>query len=113
MDGLVGSITSRNEAHAVRLATLYAILDCSSFIRNEHLRAALAVVDYSTRSVIHIFGDKVGNRTADEILDVLKKAGVSGKTRTELFEHFQKNKPGPEIKRALITLESRGVVHKK
>ena len=41
--GLVGAVTSRAEAQTMRLACLYALLDCSPVIRVDHLLAGLAV----------------------------------------------------------------------
>ncbi len=41
--GLLGGTTNRGEAQVVRLAVLFAVLDCSSVIREAHLQAALAV----------------------------------------------------------------------
>ena len=37
--GLLGAVISRAEAQVVRLALLYALLDCSKLIRAEHLEA--------------------------------------------------------------------------
>jgi hypothetical protein len=54
--GIVGDVTSRMEAHAVRLALIYALLDCSPVIRAAHLRAALAVCEYALRSAEYCFG---------------------------------------------------------
>lgn len=39
--GMWGAATARAEAHTVRLALLYALLDCAPAIRVEHLDAAL------------------------------------------------------------------------
>jgi hypothetical protein len=103
--GLAGAITSRSEAHAVRLSILYALLDLSPAINLYHLRAALAVIDYSVRSVGLIFGGKLGDDTADEILGLLRGAGPMGRTRNELFNHFGRNTPREEISRALDVLQ--------
>src|SRR2546423_590515 len=48
--GLWGAATARAEAHTVRLAMLYALLDCSPAIRVEHLDAALAFWHYASES---------------------------------------------------------------
>ena len=83
--GLLGSVTARAEPQVMRLACIYALLDCSAVIRSEHLRAALAVWDYSFASAQFIFGDSLGNPLADEILfelrskpDGLTSAQISG-----------------------------------
>jgi hypothetical protein len=70
--GLAGAVTSRAEAQTMRLATLYAVLDRSPAIRAEHLTAALEVWRYCEDSVRFIFGDSLGDATADEILGLLR-----------------------------------------
>jgi hypothetical protein len=48
--GLLVAMTARAEAQVARLALIYALLDCSRFITQEHLNAALAVWDYAQDS---------------------------------------------------------------
>jgi hypothetical protein len=51
--GLAGAATARAEAHTIRLALIYALLDCSERIcleHLEHLEAGLAVWRYSATS---------------------------------------------------------------
>lgn len=105
--GLAGAVTSRAEAQTMRLATLYAVLDQSPVIRAEHLMAALAVWRYCEESVQFIFGDSLGDATADEIVDLLR-ARPEGVTRTDIREHFKRHKSADEIDRALAVLESYG-----
>ena len=64
--GLAGALLGRAEAHVLRLALLYALLDHSRFIEAPHLMAALALWDYCERSVYYIFGDNLGDPVADE-----------------------------------------------
>jgi hypothetical protein len=99
--GLLGATTSRGEAQVMRLAMLYALLDCSPAIRAEHLNAALAMWKYVEHSARHIFGSSLGDPTADEILRALRRAGSAGMTRTEIREHFGRNLGSDEIGRAL------------
>jgi len=105
--GLAGAVTSRAEAQTMRLATLYAVLDGSAVIRAEHLLAALAVWRYCEESVQFIFGDSLGDATADEIMALLR-ARPDGATRTDIRAHFQRHKSADEIDRALTVLESGG-----
>jgi hypothetical protein len=105
--GLSGAVAGRAEAQTMRLATLYAVLDQSSSIRAEHLTAALAVWRYCEESVQYIFGDSLGDATADEILGLLR-ARPDGVTRTDIREHFKRHKSADEIERALTVLESSG-----
>ena len=71
-EGLLGAATRRAEAHVVRLAAIYATLDTSEQIAMPHLEAALAVWRYSLDSARWIFGDTLGDPTADEIWALAK-----------------------------------------
>ena len=105
--GLVGAATRRAEAHVVRLAAIYATLDTSEQIALAHLEAALAVWRYSLDSARWIFGDTLGDPTADEIW-ALAKDRSQGVTRSEVRDLFSRNKKAREIDRALTVLEEAG-----
>ena len=79
--GMWGAATARAEAHAVRLALMYALLDCSPVIRPQHLNAALAFWTYSSQSARWVFGDSLGDPTADDIWD-MAKVNPQGVTRS-------------------------------
>ncbi len=85
--GLAGSLLGRGEAHVMRLAMIYALLDRSAVIRAEHLQAALALWRYVERSVCYIFGNSLGDPVADEVLRLLTTC-PGGLTRNELRDHF-------------------------
>jgi hypothetical protein len=106
--GMLGAVTSRAEAQTMRLATLYALLDCAATIRAEHLLAALAVWQYGEDSARFVFGDALGDATADEILRELR-GHPGGITRNEIREHFSRNKSAAEIGRALGVLQEYGL----
>src|SRR5262249_29441264 len=55
--GLAACLLARAEAHVMRFASMYAVLDQSRLIRPEHLLAALALWEYVEQSVRYIFGD--------------------------------------------------------
>ena len=105
--GLAGAATARAEAHTARLALIYALLDLSEHICLEHLEAALAVWRYSAASARWIFGDALGDPTADEIWATAKER-PGGLTRTEVSDMFSRNKKRREIERALSVLEDAG-----
>ena len=105
--GLAGAATARAEAHTARLALIYALLDLSEHIRLEHLEAALAVWRYSAASARWIFGDALGDPTADEIWEAAKER-PDGLTRTDVSDMFSRNKKRREIERALSVLEDAG-----
>ena len=106
--GLVGAVTSRAEPQTMRLAAIYAVLDCSKVIRAEHLMAALDVLRYSEDSARYIFGDALGDGTADEILRALR-SNPAGMTRNDMREHFSRHKSSAEIARALSVLLEYGL----
>jgi hypothetical protein len=72
LPGLLGAATSRAEAQVLRLAAIFAVLDMSTTVRVEHLRATLAVWDYSFESAGYIFGDATGDPIADRIRETLR-----------------------------------------
>jgi hypothetical protein len=101
--GLLGAVTSRAEPQVIRLAMIYAVLDRSRFIRTCHLSAALAVWRYCDASARYIFGDAIGDPTADAILRELRQQS-KGLTRNEIREFFGRNRSEAEISRALNLL---------
>jgi hypothetical protein len=50
--GIAGQIAARAEAHTIRLALIYALLDNARQIQPAHLDAALALWDYAQRSAV-------------------------------------------------------------
>jgi hypothetical protein len=107
--GLLGAITARSEAMVGRLSVIYALLDCSEYVQSVHLKAALAVWRYCEESAAFIFGDALGDPTADEILQALRQAAEAGLTRTQVRDLFHRNRSAGEIGRALGVLRDRGL----
>lgn len=106
--GILGAATARAEAQVMRIACLYAVLDRSPLIRIEHLRAALAVWDYSEASARWLFGSELGDPLADDLLGALRQA-PAGLTRTELNHHLGRNVPAARITAALDLLAGHGL----
>jgi hypothetical protein len=106
--GLCGAVVARGAAQVLRLSLIYALLDCAAEIRWEHLVAALEVWRYCQDSAKHIFGDALGDPTADEILRALRGC-PGGMTRTEVGAIFDRNKSSSEIGRALSVLANAGL----
>ena len=109
--GLVGAILSRAEAHVMRLASLYALSNLHDKITRDHLRAALAVWRYCEDSARYVFGDALGDPTADEILRSFRSK-PDGLTRTEIRDLFGRNRSRDDIERALELLESNALAAK-
>jgi hypothetical protein len=98
--GLAGALLARAEAHVLRLAMIYALMDRSEVIRADHLMAALALWDYCERSVYFVFGDSLGDPVADELLRLLRTC-PDGMTRNDLRDYFGRNQSSDRIGRAL------------
>ncbi len=109
--GLLGAVTSRSEAQVLRLACVYALMDSSVAIEEEHLKAALAVWDYAEASARYVFGDATGDALADSIEEMLSDA-PEGMTRAQIRDAFGRNKSSERIGRALELLEKHGRVFK-
>jgi hypothetical protein len=103
--GLYGAVTSRAEAHTLRLSCLYALLDRSPIVRVPHLAAALEVWRYCEDSCRFIFGDSLGDVTADTIRAALRRY-PAGLTRTEISSLFDRHKSADQVTRALELLRS-------
>ena len=106
-DGLVGSLCARAEAHVLRLAMLYALVDGDAVIATAHLRAGLALWDYAARSVAWATRAATADPVAEQIHAALA-ASADGLTRTELRDLFARNLPGARIDAALATLGATG-----
>ena len=107
--GMFGACTARAAAITLRVSLIYALLDGANEIRKEHLMAALEVWRYCEDSAKYIFGDALGDPTADEILRALR-AAPAGMTRTEVAALFDRHKSVAEISRALLVLHNRSLV---
>lgn len=108
--GLFGALTGRAEAQVMRLACLYAVLDCSPCIRRQHLEAALAVWRYCEESARFIFGGVHGHPLADEI-QALLQARPDGLTRAEISAALSRHRAAREVAEALTFLAEGGLAH--
>jgi hypothetical protein len=108
--GLAGALLARSEAHVMRLAMLYALLDRSAVIGAEHLLAALTLWDYCERSVYFVFGKSLGDPLADDLLRLLRTC-PDGLTRNELRDYLGRNQSSDRIGRALGLLLQHHLAH--
>jgi hypothetical protein len=106
--GLLGAVVSRAAPQIMRLACLYSLLDHSDVVREEHLLAAVALWEYCLYSAQFIFGDGLGDTTADAILLALRNA-ANGMDRTQISSLFARHKRAEEISRALAVLQEHGL----
>lgn len=106
---MAGAVLSRAEAHVMRLALLYALMDLSSSIKADHLCAALALWEYVEASVEYLFGDRTTDGVANIILDSLSNT-VDGLTKTEISNLFNKHEKGGRIDDAIKMLVTCGKI---
>ena len=106
--GLLGAVISRAEAQVMRLASLYALQDMSYVVTQDHLTAALAVWEYCEASARYIFGQRLGDPIADDLLNALRKHR-DGLTRTDIRDWFGRNRKAHEIDRGLALLAKQGL----
>lgn len=111
--GFVAKVTQRASPYVLRLSCIFALLDGDVEIKREHLEAGLAVWQYCEDSARYIFGERVGNKNADQLLDALRKT-ENGLTRTEIYNDvFQKNLNVNEIKNALQILVESNLIERQ
>jgi hypothetical protein len=108
--GMFGAMTARAEAQVLRLSALYALGDMSYVVRPVHLRAALEVWRYGQATAGYLFGDRLGDPVADDILGALRRAWPESLTRTEIRDLFKRNKSGADLDRAFALLQQHHLV---
>lgn len=102
--GLVGALLARAAPQVCRLSLLYALGSGAARIEREHLESALALWSYAERSVRRIFGDLLGDSTADAVIRGLRSA-PGGLTRTEISgDLLGRNTPVSRLNSALDLL---------
>jgi hypothetical protein len=110
--GLVGSVTARGEPQTMRLACIYALLDCSPVIKEEHLSAALALWNYSENCARAVFGDLSGDPVADRIMEALQRV-PKGMSETDIYDLFGRHVRSERIMIALDFLFRKGLVKRE
>ena len=112
--GLVGALTSRSEVLTKRVAALYAAVDEFEdrvLIDVCHLRAALAVIEFSRNSARFLYGapeaDNERDRLCRRILNAVatKPTGI---TQTELQNALNRNIDADKLWRAIAHLQDVG-----
>ena len=81
---------------------IFALLDRSKEIREEHLRAGLAVWRYADASARYVFGSTLGDPTADEILRALRKGCLEQTIVPVLTGSAFKNKGVQQLMDAVV-----------
>jgi hypothetical protein len=101
-------VVERVAAQVLRLSMVYALLDGTATIQAEHLRAALALWDYSEESARIIFTQEVPDPLADKVLEKLRQAGQAGLNRKQLHAAFDNHLEAKKLIDALAKLRDKG-----
>ena len=109
-DGIASQVCARAEAHTIRLALLYALLDGQRQIQPQHLQAALALWDYAARSATWALQHTAGDPLAHQIHAALKHALPGGLTRTQLRDLLHRNPTTMQLDQALAALAHDGKI---
>jgi hypothetical protein len=107
--GLLAAVIARDAAQTLRLSVAYALLDGSSRIDVEHVRAAWALWSYCRASAGFIFGESVGDAVADRLLRAAREAGPDGLNGTQQRDLFDRHASGSQLEAARSLLERKGL----
>lgn len=108
--GIAGAISARAEAHTIRLALIYALLDNDREIQPAHLAAALALWDYAQRSATWALEPTAGDPLARQIHTALTHQLPDGLTRTQLRDLLHRNPTTSQLDSALNLLANDGKI---
>jgi hypothetical protein len=103
--GLLGAVTSRAEAQALRLAITFALFDGADRIELAHIEAALAFWRYAFDSAAFIFGDAEIDPVAQRILEALR---TGPQTQAAIVDLLGRNQPKSRIGGVLADMQERG-----
>ena len=90
--GLIGSVTSRSEAHVMRLSLLFCLLDGVLVIEQQHIQAAIDLVEFCNESVEFIFSTPAESETGTDSDKLIRALGESSMTQTEVSKLFSGHK---------------------
>ena len=106
-DEVLAALLARAEAHVLRLAMLYALIDGRSAICSQDLVASQSLLGYAAASLAWARGQQVADSVAERIATELCKR-PDGLTRTEVRDLFARNVTAERIEEALGALARDG-----
>lgn len=94
------AVVARAPSHVLRLSMIYALLEHSDTIEKRHVESAAALWAYAERTSRFVFGDSLGDKVAEKILELLK-AEPGGLTTREIRAKVTDKKHVPDALRLL------------
>jgi hypothetical protein len=110
--GIAGQLAARAEAHTIRLALIYTLLDRAPAIEPDHLQAALALQNYAARSAAWALEPDTGDPIAEQLHAALRRS-PDGLTRTQLRDLLNRNTPARRLDQALANLAAAGKANRQ
>ncbi|HEX2043279.1 MAG TPA: hypothetical protein VHF24_11650, partial [Acidimicrobiales bacterium] len=107
--GLLGAVVGRDAPQCLRLSLLYALIDGSPVIDEEHVEAAWALWSYCRASAEFIFGDATGDDVADRLLAELRRVAPEGLDGTQQRDLFARHLSAARLERARERLHQAGL----
>jgi Primase C terminal 2 (PriCT-2) len=105
--GILGAVTSRGEAQALRLAMTFALFDGAVRVEQKHVEAGLAFWRYAFDSANFIFSGAELDPMAQKIVEALS---AGPKSQTDIVNLFGRHESKARIHDVLATLQERGRV---
>lgn len=103
---LASTMTGRAPIQTLRIALLCALIRGDDRVERIDLEVAAEIVRYSIDTVLHIFGDQLGDERADRLLQAAREAGHRGLTGKERLALFSRNATGEQLGEAVRVLTS-------
>lgn len=102
--GMLGAFFVRAAPQVMRMAAIFALADRKTMIDVQHIEAALAIWEHSSRSLRFMFPDDA-DPAADKLMAALRSAGDPGLSKREITNDvFRKNKDADELDKLLNKL---------
>jgi hypothetical protein len=110
---IVSATIDRGDVFMLRFQELYALSEDSLTIKEQHVRAAVALWKYCENSARYLFGVRLSNPKAEKIFDALRK-NPGGLTRTEInVMVFKRNLNSDRLEKALALLKKIGWIESR
>lgn len=107
--GLWGAVTARAPQMVLRLALITAAINGQRVIQPEHLSAAEEIWRYCDDSTKYIFGDKMDDQVAIDIMQALRGIAPNGLNRTQIYKIWKGHITRQDIDRSLLWISHTGI----
>jgi hypothetical protein len=107
--GMWGAVTARAAQMVLRIALITAAINGEREITSEHLHCGYECWRYCDESARYVFGDRLDNPTAAEIMKNLRGKTPAGMSRSEVYRIWNGKKNRIEIDGALLLLSHNGI----